>query len=120
LNPAIIRRFKSEVRESYSAQNGNPVARCHANGNHYQLPGGRSRSIRHLGTRLVIRTAGLSYSPHPGTILFVITRPLVHNGRPVATPNWRIFIIKIESPFRIGRECTESRTFRKIEGKYLL
>jgi hypothetical protein len=49
----------------------------------------------------------------------MITWALVHNGRPVSTPNWWSFIIKIESPFRIGREGAESRTFCKIKGKYL-
>jgi hypothetical protein len=49
----------------------------------------------------------------------VIARSLVHNGRPVATPNWRIFVIQIRDSFRLGRECAESRTFRKVEGNYL-
>jgi hypothetical protein len=61
----------------------------------------------------------LGYPPRPYAILFVIARSLVHDGRPVVMPKWRIFIIKIESAFRIGRECTESRTFRKIEGNYI-
>ena len=62
----------------------------------------------------------LNDPPCPGAILFVVARALVHNRRSVTTPNRRIHIIKIESAFRIGRECTEGRTFRKIEGNYLL
>jgi hypothetical protein len=52
----------------------------------------------------------LGYPPRPHAILFVITRSLVHDGRPVRIPKWRSFIIKIESPLRLGRECAESRT----------
>ena len=34
-------------------------------------------------------------------------------------PNWRTFIVEIDSSFRLGRECAEGRTFRKIEGNRL-
>jgi hypothetical protein len=61
----------------------------------------------------------LGYPPRPHAILFVITRSLVHDGRPVRIPKWRSFIIKIENPLRLGRECAESRTSRKIEGDYV-
>ena len=61
----------------------------------------------------------LNHPPRPDAILFVVARALVHNPRSVATPNWRILIVEIESAFRIGRKCTERRTFRKIESKYL-
>jgi hypothetical protein len=62
----------------------------------------------------------LNDPPCPDAILLVVARALIHVWRSVATPNWRILIIKIESAFRIGRECTEGHTFRKIEGNYLL
>jgi hypothetical protein len=72
-----------------------------------------------LGLEFDIRISKLSYSPCPCAILFVITRSLVHNGKPVATPNWRILVIQIRNSFRLVRECAESRTFRKVEGNHL-
>jgi hypothetical protein len=50
----------------------------------------------------------------------VVARSFVHDGRPpVIIPNWRIFIVQIDSPFRLVRECSESRTPSKTEGNYL-
>jgi hypothetical protein len=66
-----------------------------------------------------VRIGFLSYSPGPGAILFVVAGSFVHDGGPVATPNWRIFIIQVRNSFRLGWECAESRAFRQVEGNYL-
>jgi hypothetical protein len=41
----------------------------------------------------------LSYPPRPCAILFVITRTLVHDGKPVMGPNWRIFFSRTTRTF---------------------
>src|ERR1700730_149920 len=61
-----------------------------------------------------------SDSPRSDTIFFVIARPLVHDWRPVGTPIWRSFVVSFRKPFQLNRECADSRTFRKVEGNYLL
>jgi hypothetical protein len=33
-------------------------------------------------------------------------------------PNWRSFIVQIDSSFRLVLECADGRTFRKTEGDY--
>ena len=33
-------------------------------------------------------------------------------------PNWRSFIVQIDSSFRLVLECVDGRTFRKTEGDY--
>jgi hypothetical protein len=44
-----------------------------------------------------------SDSPRPGTIFFVIARPLVHDCRSVGVPIWRSFIVKLRNPFQHSR-----------------
>ena len=60
-----------------------------------------------------------SDSPRSGAIFFVIAGPLVHDCRPFGIPVRRSFIVNFRSPFQLGGERAESRTFRKIEGNYL-
>ena len=62
----------------------------------------------------------LKDAPRPCAILFVVAMTLVHDERPLVMPNWRTFIVEMDSSFRIGRECAESRTFRKTKSNYLL
>jgi hypothetical protein len=58
--------------------------------------GGRTRSIRQTFVnhgwsserRAHQREGFLNYSPRLGAILFVVARSFIHDGRPVATPNW--------------------------------
>src|SRR5580704_2085076 len=59
-------------------------------------------------------------SPRSGTIFFVVARTLVHDWGPIRIPNRRVFFVKIHNSFRLGRECAESRTFRKTKSNYLL